>query len=239
MTGPPINIVIPVCNEERILAASIAKLASFLQRNCPHPYEIIIANNGSIDGTLEIARSVASGDPHVRVLHLDERGRGRALKAAWLQSSADILAYMDADLSSDITAFPDLIKPLISGRFDLAIGSRLLNPNSTTRCFKRELASRVYNFLHKALLHTHFADAQCGFKAISRQAARQLLPLVQDTNWFFDTELLVLAERHGYRILELPVRWVENRNTHVRIIRTAIQDIRGLLRLRLEGQRRT
>jgi len=230
--SPSVSIVIPVFNEETILAESIERLVGQLGRDFPHRYEIVIANNGSTDGTLGIARSLADRNPNVRVLHLEEKGRGRALKTAWLESSSDILSYMDADLSSDIGAFPALIEPLANGRYDLAIGSRLLDPKLTTRCLKRELASRVYNLLHRTLLHTGFRDAQCGFKAITRQAARPLLPLVEDTNWFFDTELLVLAQRHGCRILELPVRWVENRNTHVKLMATAIEDLQGLWRMR-------
>jgi glycosyltransferase involved in cell wall biosynthesis len=231
MRSPSLCVVIPVFNEEAVLAESVERLVRHLGQTCSQRYEIVIANNGSTDRTLEIARALAEKYRDVRVLHLEEKGRGRALKTAWLESAADVLAYMDADLSSDIGEFPALIEPLANGRHDVAIGSRLLNSKLTTRCFKRELASRVYNLLHRTLLHTAFRDAQCGFKAITRKAAQGLLPSVQDTNWFFDTELLVLAQRRGYRIFELPVRWVENRNTHVKLMATAVEDLRGLWRI--------
>lgn len=232
MSPPAINITVPAYNEELLLADSIRRLSAFAQRALPWPYEIVIADNGSIDRTLEIARNLTAENAHVRVLHLDRKGRGRALKTAWLGSSADVLCYMDADLSTDLEHLPALLDALVTRGYDLAIGSRLLRPELTTRCFKRELTSRGYNSLVHGLLHTHFSDTQCGFKAITRQAAQVLLPLVQDNNWFFDTELLVLAERWGYRVFELPVRWVENRRTHVKILRTAAEDLRGLLRLR-------
>jgi len=139
---------------------------------------------------------------------------------------------MDADLSTDLEALIALIKPLETDEYDVAAGSRLLRPTLTTRGFTRECTSRTYNFLVKAALGVHFTDAQCGFKAITRRAAKDLLPLVEDTGWFFDTELLVLAEKRGYRIFDLPVKWTERDRSHVRILSTAGAELRGLLRLR-------
>jgi hypothetical protein len=172
------------------------------------------------------------------VLHLDEKGRGRAVKTAWNESKADILSYMDCDLSTDLAAFPPLIESMISGRFDVAVGSRLLKPSLTTRGIRRETISRGYNLLIKASFHTKFSDAQCGFKAITKRAAQELLPLVEDNGWFMDTELLILAEKLGYRIFDLPVRWKDDPDTRVKIWSTAIEDIRGLLRLRRNFVRR-
>ncbi len=227
-----LNITLPVFNEESALASSIARLHAVASSRLPFRWNIVIADNGSTDRTPEIARSLAEQYANTSVVHLDQKGRGRALKAAWLESGADILSYMDADLSTDLEALPALLRPLDCGLCDVAIGSRLLRAELTTRSLRREFISRSYNFLLKAMLGVHFSDAQCGFKAITSRAAEELLPLVADTAWFFDTELLVLAERLGYRIFELPVRWTEERNSHVKILRTALQDIQGVLRLR-------
>jgi hypothetical protein len=169
---------------------------------------------------------------HIRVVHLPEKGRGRALRAVWLASEAEILSYMDVDLSTDLAAFPPLIKALASGRYDLAIGTRLHPESVVRRCWKREIISRCYNRLLRLAMHIQFSDAQCGFKAITRRAARQLLPLVVDNEWFFDTELLVLAERYGYRIYEQPVKWTEDTDSRVRLLSTVWKDLRGIVRLR-------
>ena len=227
-----IDVTVPAYNEEHVLECSIGRLDSYLETQTPGPYEITIADNGSIDRTFEIARQLAGTRPHVRVLHLDERGRGRAIKRAWTSSKAQILSYMDVDLSSDLAAFPALIDAVTHGGFDLAVGSRLLKPQLTKRCLKREMISRAYNLLVKTFFRTSFSDAQCGFKAITRAAADELLPLIEDNNWFFDTELLVIAEKLGYRIFDLPVPWVEDPDSRVQLLRTAWQDIRGLIRLR-------
>ncbi|MEX2088422.1 MAG: glycosyltransferase, partial [Bacteroidota bacterium] len=164
--------------------------------------------------------------------HLDQKGRGRALKKVWSESRADILSYMDVDLSSNLYAFPPLVEALISGGFDIGIGSRLLKASTTRRSLKREVVSRTYNLLVKAFFFTKFSDAQCGFKAITKEAAGRLLPNVEDTGWFFDTELLVIAEKSGYRIFDLPVSWVEDLDSRVKIVRTAMDDIQGLIRVR-------
>jgi glycosyltransferase involved in cell wall biosynthesis len=215
----------------------VATLEEFLRQRCGFPYEIIIANNGSVDRTLEIARQLARTRPAVRVLHLEQKGRGGALKRAWQESAAEVLSYMDVDLSTDLETFPELVE-VAEGGCDLAFGSRLLPGSRTVRSRRRELLSRGYNRLVKAILHARFSDAQCGFKALNRRAAQRLLPLVQDTGWFFDTELLVLAERLGYRLCELPVRWVEHPDSRVRILSTALGDLKGLFRLRRRLARR-
>ena len=232
MKAPLINIVVPVYNEELVLAGSIGKVTAFLAEQCSYPFEIVIADNGSTDNTLEVARRLQIQFPGVTVLRLDQKGRGGAVKRAWGQSQADVLSYMDVDLSTGLEAFPALIKALLTDGYDLAAGSRLLRPSLTRRSLKRELISRAYNCLVKSVFRTRFSDAQCGFKAITRQAAGQLLPLVQDDAWFMDTELLVLAEKLGYRIFDLPVHWVEDPDSKVRLWRTAWEDLKGLWRVR-------
>lgn len=227
-----VNVTIPVFNEAKILPSSIATLHTFLTKHCRFEWEIVIANNASTDTTLEVAKRLSRELTSVRIVHLDQKGRGRALKKVWSESGADILSYMDVDLSSNLFAFPPLIEALISGGFDIGIGSRLLKASTTRRSFKREVISRTYNLLVKSFFFTKFSDAQCGFKAISKGAAGKLLPLIEDTGWFFDTELLVIAEKSGYRIFDLPVSWVEDLDSRVKIVSTAMDDIRGLIRVR-------
>src|ERR1051325_6185624 len=231
MTTMLINLTIPVYNEQEALPSTIAKLVPFLSSSCHHDWEIVIADNGSTDSTLAVARKESQNYSRVRVAHLDCKGRGRALKYVWRMSQADILSYMDVDLSTDLGAFPGLIEALSSGKFDVATGSRLKKESQVIRGIKREIISRCYNRLVKSLFSITFSDAQCGFKAITREAALSLLPMVEDVGWFFDTELLILGEKLGYRICELPVRWVDDPDSRVKIYRTAWDDLKGLARL--------
>jgi glycosyltransferase involved in cell wall biosynthesis len=225
-------LVIPVFNEELKIGPCMAQLLPFLKARATDYWEVVVADNGSTDRTLEVSRELARQNSRVKVAHLNRKVRGGALKEVWQTSSADILSYMDVDLSTDLAAYSPTIEVLVGGQYDLVTGSRLLAGSDTTRCRKREAISRAYNWLVRAVFRTHFSDAQSGFKAINRQAAQRLLPLTEDTGWFFDTELLVLAEKLGYRILDLPVRWVENPDSRVKIFSTAIADIQGILRLR-------
>ncbi|MSQ15933.1 MAG: glycosyltransferase family 2 protein [Dehalococcoidia bacterium] len=226
-----LDIVIPVYNEEHVLAGSIATLEAFLTEHMRgYEWTITVADNASRDGTLAVARELSHERPKVGYIHLDQKGRGRALRAAWSRSSADLLAYMDVDLSSGLESFPDLIRS-VAGGYDIAIGSRLHPESDIVRSLKREVLSRGYNIILKSAFSAPISDAQCGFKAITRACARSLIPLVQNQEWFFDTELLMLAAQKGYRIKEVPVRWVEDPDTRVNIPRTMIEDLRGVLRL--------
>ncbi|HEY8602605.1 MAG TPA: dolichyl-phosphate beta-glucosyltransferase [Thermomicrobiales bacterium] len=227
-----VDIVIPVYNEEAALPKSVATLRDYLNTYFPYEWRVIIANNASTDNTLAVARELAAADPHVSVLHLDRKGRGRALKAAWLASEADVVSYMDVDLSTNLQSFLPLIAPLATGHSDVAIGSRLLKGAVVTRQWKREIISRCYNLLIKLFFRNRFSDAQCGFKAVKRSVARQLLPEVENNEWFFDTELLLLAEEAGLRVYEVPVDWIEDLDSRVKIVSTATEDIKGLLRVR-------
>ncbi len=232
MNRPFVNVTIPVYNEEKELAASVRKVVDFLRTGLGYPYEIVIANNGSTDATQAIAERLSREFPGVRVVSLPQSGRGRALKKVWQDSAADILSYMDCDLSTDMAAFPTLIESVIAGGFDVAVGSRLLGSSHTTRGIKREVISRCYNLLVKLLFRTHFSDAQCGFKAITKENAKELLPLIEDNNWFMDTELMILAENLGYRIFDLPVRWLDDPDTRVKIWRDALAALKCLFRIR-------
>jgi len=226
-----IEIVIPVYNEERALAPCVARLRDHLDAGMPYPAVITIADNASTDRTWAVARRLADTVGGVRAVHLDEKGRGRALRAVWSASDADVVAYMDVDLSTDLEALLPLVAPLVSGHSDLAIGTRLAAGAHVVRGAKRELISRSYNLLVRTALHNRFSDAQCGFKALRRQAADRLLPLVEDNEWFFDTELLVQAERHGLRIHEVPVDWVDDPDSRVHLTSTALGDLKGIARL--------
>jgi putative flippase GtrA len=226
-----LDIVIPVYNEERDLPGSIRRLHQFLATEVPYPSRITIADNASTDGTLAVAEALAEELPDVDVIHLDAKGRGGALYAAWMTSQADVVAYMDVDLSTDLSALMPLVAPLISGHSDIAIGSRLAASSRVVRGPKREFVSRSYNLILRSVLGARFSDAQCGFKAIRAEVARQLLPHVVDTGWFFDTELLVIAERAGLRIHEVSVDWVDDPDSRVDIVRTAINDLKGCWRV--------
>lgn len=229
---PLIDVVVPVYNEERDLGPSVRRLHEFLNTRFPFPAAITIADNASKDTTLAVAQALARDLPRVRVLHLDAKGRGRALRAAWLRSDAPVVVYMDVDLSTGLNALLPLVAPLLSGHSDLAIGSRLARGARVTRGPKREIISRCYMIVLRLALGAHFSDAQCGFKAIRTSVAKQLVPKVKDESWFFDTELLILAQRAGLRVHEVPVDWTDDPDSRVAIVRTALDDLRGVWRLR-------
>jgi putative flippase GtrA len=226
-----VDVVVPVRNEERDLVPSIRRLVAYLRESFPFTARVTIADNGSTDTTWAIATGLARELAEVRAVHMDLPGRGRALRAIWSESDAEVLAYMDVDLSTDLNALWPLVAPLLSGHSDLAIGTRLARGSRVIRGPKREFISRSYNVLLRTLMGARFSDAQCGFKAIRRDQARALLPLTQDTGWFFDTELLVLAERAGLRIHEVPVDWIDDLDSRVDIMGTALADLRGMARL--------
>lgn len=226
-----IDIVVPVLNEAHVLERSIKTLTAFLTRQVPFDWRVVIAENGSTDGTEAVARRLESEIPGIDLMVIGQRGRGRALRAAWGRPGADIFCYTDVDLSTELEAFPKLFAALLEG-YDLAIGSRLAAASQTRRSFKREMISRSYNQILRWALQVGFSDAQTGFKAITSEIARQVLPLVKDESWFLDTELLVLSEHLGYRIKDIPVRWTEDDDSRVKIIETAWEDLKGVARLR-------
>ncbi|GJF12088.1 sugar translocase [Mycolicibacterium cyprinidarum] len=228
---PVLDVVVPVYNEEAVLAVSVRRLHRYLQEAVPFPARITIADNASVDGTPRIAAELAAELTDVRVVRLGQRGRGRALRQVWSESDATVLVYMDVDLSTELAALAPLVAPLISGHSDLAIGTRLGRGARVRRGPKREIISRCYNLILKSTLSAGFSDAQCGFKAIRADVAARLLPFVEDTGWFFDTELLVLAERSGLRIHEVPVDWVDDADSRVDIFATAAADLKGIGRL--------
>jgi glycosyltransferase involved in cell wall biosynthesis len=231
-----VDIVIPVLNEERALPGSVRKLLEFVEKNPERNWRVVIADNGSTDRTPEVGGELANTFASVRVVRLEQRGRGRALKRAWLESDADVCCYMDVDLSTDLGALPQLVSAVCEEGFDVAIGSRLLTDSEVVgRSLKREITSRGYSLLFRTMFQTSFRDAQCGFKAIRSDVARSVVPLVEDTGWFFDTELLIIARHSGYRIKEIAVHWEDDPDSRVKVLKTAWEDVKGLLRLRFGG----
>jgi glycosyltransferase involved in cell wall biosynthesis len=233
--APEIEIVVPVYNEAAVLERSVRRLHRFLGDGFPFSWRIVIADNASVDATPEIARRLALTLPSVRHLRLEQKGRGRALRTAWSASRAKVVCYMDVDLSTDLRGLLPLVAPLLSGHSDLAIGTRLAHGSRVVRGPKREFISRSYNWILRATLRARFSDAQCGFKAVRRDVLDGLLDDVVDQGWFFDTELLVLAQRRGLRTHEVPVDWVDDPDSRVDLIRTATGDLKGVARLLVAG----
>ena len=226
-----VEVVVPVHNEERVLALSIRRLHRFMSRSVPFSWRIVIADNASTDATPEIAQALAGALWQVSTLRLEQKGRGRALRAAWSQSRARVVMYMDADLSTDLRALLPLVSPLLSGHSEVAIGTRLAPGSRVARGYRREFISRSYNGLLHAILRASFSDAQCGFKAVRADVLAELLAAVRDDGWFFDTELLVAAQRRGMRIHEVAVDWIDDPDSSVEILTTALDDLRGVARL--------
>ncbi len=227
-----VDVVIPVLNEAHVLARSVGTVRAFLRQNLACRWRVVVVDNGSSDGTDRVAAQLAADHSEVGFSRLDLRGRGRALRHAWTHSAADIVGYMDVDLSTELAAVPRAVQALAEEGYDIAIGSRLMRESRTQRKWKRDVISRIYNLLVKAALSTRFSDAQCGFKFVTREVIQRVVPQIEDQSWFFDTEMLVLAEKQGYRIKDLPVMWIEDDDSRVKIIRTAWDDIKGVARLR-------
>ncbi|HET9531650.1 MAG TPA: dolichyl-phosphate beta-glucosyltransferase, partial [Blastocatellia bacterium] len=231
-TPVTVDVVIPVLNEAHVLEKSVGTVRQFLSQSLSHQWRVVIVDNGSTDGTDRVAGKLKEQYHDVEFLQLQQRGRGRALRYAWMQSKADVVSYMDVDLSTNLQHLPQLIDAIAYEGYDIALGSRLMEGSETRRSIKREMISRFYNLFVKAVLFTRFSDAQCGFKAVSRKVADQIVPQIEDQSWFFDTELLVLAEKQGYLIKDIPVVWNEDDDSRVKIVRTAWDDIKGVFRLR-------
>ncbi len=235
-SGMLVDILLPVYNEEHVLEKSVTTLRDFLQKNKGgFSWVISIGDNASTDNTLAVARQLAARYSDVRALHLDRKGRGRMVKYAWSNSEAQILCYMDIDLSTDLLALPPLVQAIADGN-DVSIGSRQYRGSVVERSLKREVISQGYITILKMLLGFPFTDAQCGFKAMSKKAVNELFPLIVDDEWFFDTELLFLAYKRGYKVKELPVRWIEDLDSRVKIMRTMWLDIKGVFRMRRSRQ---
>jgi glycosyltransferase involved in cell wall biosynthesis len=230
--NPVLEVVVPVLDEEQVLEHSVEVLVGYLRRELPLQWRVTIADNGSEDGTAALAEALAARWEGVVARRIQTRGRGAALGETWMASDARIVAYMDVDLSTNLESLLPLVAPLLSGHSEVAIGTRLRHGAHVRRRFGREILSRGYNLLVRALFGARFSDAQCGFKAVRADVARRLLPMVEDRSWFFDTELLLLAERNGLAIFEVPVDWIEDLDSRVQIPSTVAGDLKGLARMR-------
>lgn len=231
-----VDLVIPCYNEAHVLSDSVRRTLAFLDQHPEHQWRVVIADNASTDRTLDVARELEAANPgRVVALHIPVKGRGLALRTAWLTSDAEICAYMDVDLATDLKHLPQLIDPLAANEADISFGTRLDSRSETVRGWKREFTSRSYVLILRWFGGLKVSDAQCGFKAIRTEAARALLPVVEDTGWFFDTELLLIAQHNGYRLREVPVKWTDDLDSRVNIIKTATEDLKGLWRLRRGG----
>lgn len=229
---PSLNVVIPVYNEEKELKESVMTLHRFLsQKLGDFDWMITITDNASRDKTYSLAKALASHLDRIRAVHLDEKGRGRAVKHAWALFPADVNAYMDVDLSTDLKHLPSLVRSLLRG-YDIAIGSRNAHGARVYgRGLLRTITSKGYIFLIKLFFWVHFSDAQCGFKAVTKRVVEDLVSNIYDNEWFFDSELLIMGEKLGYRIYEEPVTWIDNPGSTVRVMKTAQGDLTGLWRL--------
>jgi glycosyltransferase involved in cell wall biosynthesis len=228
-----LDIVIPVYNEAHVLAGTVETLGAYLREHAfPYDWRVVVADNASTDETLAGAQELARRYDDVAIVHLPQKGRGRALKKAWLDSDADAMCYMDVDLSTDLSYLLPLARAVLEEGYDVATGSRMTRGSQIERSLRREITSRGLITLVKLLFFSQLSDTQCGFKAITRQAARELLPRVENDEWFFDTELLLLAEKGGYRVKDVPVRWVEDPDSRVNVLKTVMEDLSGLVRMR-------
>lgn len=230
-----VEVVIPVYNEERALPQSIPVLKEFLEsEKFPYDWRILIADNASTDSTPDVGRRLEQeSGGKVKYVRIERKGRGYALKQVWPSSPMDIVSYMDVDLSTGIEAFPALIRAIADEGYDVAVGSRLVKGAEVSRSLKRRVLTFGYNTMIRSMFLIRFSDAQCGFKAVSRDVARTIVPLIEDNNWFFDTELLILAEKSGYRVKDVPVRWIEDTDSRVNIVATVSEDVQGLIRMRI------
>jgi glycosyltransferase involved in cell wall biosynthesis len=231
---PTALVVLPVCNEEKVLRQSVQTLTAFLREYNNYDWRIVIADNNSQDSTEDIGRAIASENTLVQYIHIPRKGRGIALRTAWGQSDCDFVSYMDIDLSTGLDALIRAVDLLNEG-VDIVVGNRLDKNSKIERCLKREFVSRSYNMAIKIALGTHFRDAHCGFKTGRREIVQKILPYIDDNEWFFDTEFLFYGEKLGYKIVEIPVTWVEDMDTKAKILKDAYDDLRGLYRLRFHN----
>ena len=226
-----VDLVVPVHNEAHVVGSTVGVLHAFAGEHLPYDWRITVVDNASTDGTRRVVEAVAHALDRVGLARLEWKGRGGALRHAWSTSPADVLVYMDADLSTGLEALLPLVDAIVVDGADVAIGSRLVSGAQLERRRTRDVLSRGYNRMLRTVLRTNFRDAQCGFKAVRADVARALLPLVLDDGWFFDTELLVTAQRSGLVIVELPVRRIDDSDSRVEIVPTVLADLRGVGRL--------
>ena len=226
-----VSVVLPAYNEADKLEGAVTKLSQALEEyGCP--YEIIIAEDGSTDGTAEHAEELAQKLSHVKHIHREKRlGRGTALNNAFRQSSGEVLVYMDLDLASDLKSLKPLVEAITVEGYDFATGSRMMAESKAERTFSRSLSSKTYNFLVRHMLGSKLRDHQCGFKAFKKEPLMQLIDTVEATHWFWDTEIMVRAYRQGFKVKEIPVEWKSGKGTKVNLFKDSWSMFRQIMNL--------
>ncbi|MCX6745528.1 MAG: glycosyltransferase [Candidatus Parcubacteria bacterium] len=231
-------IVIPSYNEELVIENTLLKLAAYAQQFLTdYDYQIIAADNKSTDKTKEKARQLLAKINRLAYLFIEQKGKGLAIKRTWqkYQDDFDFFVFMDADLATDLSALLPLISALAKENYDLAIGSRNLKDSKIQRSLWRRFFSFGYGLLAKLILGTKISDSTCGFKAVNKKVVQEIMPLVKNQTWFFDSELVFLAEKKGFKIKEIPVCWAEPRKldkSKVNVLKVSSQYLKELLRLR-------
>ncbi len=231
-----ILIAIPVYNEESILAENAIKLYDFLKKNIFDDWQIIIADNNSIDQTGKIGQDLEKSLGGIKYLHIPQKGKGRAIRAAWESVNSDIYVFMDADLATDLSTLPDLISAIGRENYDLAAGARFHKDSKVKRSLLRKFISRAYRFILRLALRSKIKDAPCGFKAVNYKVIKNILPQIKNNEWFFDTEMIVLAEKQNYRVKEIPVIWTEHkkigRRSRVSFLKVSLGYLKEIWRLK-------
>jgi glycosyltransferase involved in cell wall biosynthesis len=216
-----ILLTVPAYNEENILEKNVNLILKYMGANFNN-FKIVIANNGSTDKTNDIAKKLAKDNNEILLITTKKRGKGLAIKNSWLKFDADIYAYMDADLSTSLRDFSKLINAIKEGN-DISIGSRYLKKSVVKRGLNRAIFSKLYNQLLALLFKTNVKDMQCGFKAVNEDIIKKHIPRIKDDSWFFDTELVIMAENQGYTIKEIPVSWKSNPESKLKIIKVGFE----------------
>ena len=231
-----IDLVLPVYNGENYIEKSIRKLHDWIKQNPDHEYNIVIAINASTDNTLNIAKKLESELPNeIRVMNIPQKGRGVAIRTGWENSNAEICAYMDADLSADLKHITEIIEPIIKNEAQICCGSRKMQDSSVKTTLMRGVLSWLYNLTLRTTLGLKIADSQCGFKSIRTDAAKKIIPLVESNGWFFDSELLVIAQKNGFKIKAVPVKWIDDVQTTVIVPKIVTEFLKGIKRMRKNG----
>lgn len=236
MTRPPLSVIVPAFNEARRLQTNLLPLLSYLQNYRPAT-ELIVVDDGSSDGTAQVAEKLFSQRPDVaaRVLRSPvNHGKGHAVREGLLAAQAPIALFSDADLSTPISELPKIVEPIETGQYDLVLGSRALNRKLIGRRqpWRREQGGKVFNAIVRLTTGLPFADTQCGFKAFQMEAVRPIIEQAQIDGFGFDVELLFLAQRAGLRILEVPVKWNHHEGSKVHIVRDSLRMFSEVVSLR-------
>jgi len=237
-----ILVVLPARNEELIIRDNVLRLYEYMQGAFPNDdWKIVVSDNNSSDRTAEIVKELAEKHARIEYLLVTVVGKGAAVKNAWEKYSSDVYMFMDSDLATDIHGIPMLVEPLRLETSDIACGSRFLRESAVERSLIRRVTSFGYRLVVKLLLSIKVRDLPCGFKAINEKAKKALLSKIESDGWFFDSELIILGEKLGLRVQEIPVRWREpietGRKSKVKIISLSIEYVKEVVKIRKRLQK--